>query len=68
MWYNIGKVYYKATTFPLKLPQSKLVCKIYELIKGESILRCLILANERPFWESSSSVFENWIKIWIFYM
>jgi len=65
---TFGKVSYKATTFPLKLPQSKLVCKIYELIKGERTLRCLLLANEGPFWESISSVFENWIKLWIFYM
>ncbi len=61
MWYNIGKVSYKATTFLLK-PQSKLVWKSCGFKKGESTL---FLANERPFWKSISSVFENWIKIWI---
>jgi len=63
MWYNIGKVSYKATTFLLKPLQSKLVCESYGFKKGESTL---LLANERPFWKSISSVLENWIKIWTF--
>ncbi len=46
MWYNNGKVSYKATTFLLKPPWSKVVCKSYGFKKGESTL---FLANERPF-------------------
>jgi hypothetical protein len=37
-WYTIGKVFSKATSFPLKFFQLKLLCESYELVKLQDSL------------------------------
>jgi hypothetical protein len=54
IWYNIGKVSYRATTFLLKAAQSKLVCKSYGFKKGESTF----------FWQMKNP-FENPILVYL---